>query len=124
MDNQLVKPRILVQQIVVAVIVLLLVVSAGTITVHWYETSDPYVKQVLTIQGDLAQGKAIFQTNCAVCHGLQIDSSVGPSLRNVSKRKSRVGLIKQVINGDTPPMPKFQPNPQVMSDLLVYLETL
>jgi mono/diheme cytochrome c family protein len=52
------------------------------------------------------------------------DGKVGPSLKNVSTRKSRIGLIEQVISGNTPPMPKFQPSPQEMADLLSYLESL
>ncbi|RDH51814.1 cytochrome C, partial [Mastigocladus laminosus WC112] len=32
--------------------------------------------------------------------------------------------IHQVISGDTPPMPKFQPSAKEMADLLSYLETL
>ncbi len=52
------------------------------------------------------------------------DGKVGPSLKNVSDRKSPPRLIKQVISGQTPPMPKFQPSPQEMADLLSYLESL
>ncbi|WP_236721403.1 cytochrome c [Trichormus sp. NMC-1] len=60
--------------------------------------------------GNPVQGKAIFQINCAGCHGLEADGLVGPSLQAVPKRKSRYGLIHQVISGETPPMPKFQIN--------------
>ncbi|MCA1991498.1 MAG: cytochrome c, partial [Coleofasciculus sp. S288] len=55
---------------------------------------------------------------------LQADGRVGPSLQHVSKRKSKTSLIYQVISGQTPPMPKFQPSPQEMADLLSYLEKL
>ncbi|NJK36270.1 MAG: cytochrome c, partial [Oscillatoriales cyanobacterium SM2_2_1] len=58
------------------------------------------------------------------CHGSQADGNVGPSLHNVPKRKSEIGLIHQVISGKTPPMPKFQPTAQEMADLLRYLENL
>lgn len=88
------------------------------------QASDPYVKSVLALQGDQLQGHAIFQINCAGCHGLEADGRVGPSLQGVSKRKSRFGLINQVISGKTPPMPKFQPSTREMADLLRYLETL
>jgi mono/diheme cytochrome c family protein len=86
--------------------------------------SDPYIKGVLSKAGDPVQGHAIFQMNCAGCHGFQADGYVGPSLQNVSKRKSRYGLIHQVTSGDTPPMPQFQPSAQEMADLLSYLESL
>lgn len=82
------------------------------------------MKNVVSLTGDPVQGQAIFQMNCAGCHGWQADGSVGPSLQGVSNRKSRYGLIHQVISGDTPPMPQFQPSPQEMADLLSYLETL
>ncbi len=87
-------------------------------------SSDPYIKNVLSKTGNPTQGHAIFQINCAGCHGLEATGSIGPSLETVSKRKSRYGLIHQVISGDTPPMPKFQPNVEEMADLLSYLESL
>lgn len=89
-----------------------------------FQPADPYVKAVLSLSGDPAQGHAIFQINCAGCHGIQADGRVGPSLANISKRKSRTGLIHQVVSGATPPMPQFQPSPQEMADLLKYLEQL
>lgn len=86
--------------------------------------SDPYVQSVLSLSGDAAQGKVIFQLNCAVCHGIDGQGLVGPNLYHVASHRSRVGLIEQVISGKTPPMPQFQPNPDTMADLLEYLETL
>jgi mono/diheme cytochrome c family protein len=86
--------------------------------------ADPYIQNVLARMGDANQGQAIFQLNCAGCHGLMGDGKVGPSLKNVSARKSRRGLIEQVISGKTPPMPQFQPSPQEMADLLSYLGNL
>ena len=92
--------------------------------VNVVRASDPYIKTVLSLDGDPVQGHAIFQINCAGCHGLEANGSVGPSLQGVSRRKSRFGLIKQVISGQTPPMPKFQPNTEEMADLLSFLESL
>lgn len=91
---------------------------------HLVQVSEPYVKSVLSLTGDPIQGHAIFQINCAGCHGLQADGRVGPSLQGISKRKSRYSLIHQVISGETPPMPKFKPSIKEMTDLLSYLETL
>ncbi len=102
----------------------MLVITLGIFGVQMVRASDPYVKSVLSRKGDLVQGHAIFQINCAGCHGLAADGRVGPSLQTVSKRKSRYGLIHQVISGETPPMPKFQPSVQEMADLLSYLESL
>ena len=91
---------------------------------HSLQESNPYVTDVLAKTGDPTLGHAIFQINCSGCHGLDAGGRVGPSLREVSKRKSPHSLIEQVISGNTPPMPQFQPNPQEMADLLSYLSTL
>ena len=85
---------------------------------------DPYIQSVLQLTGDADRGREIFQLNCATCHGLDADGEVGPNLRDVSERKSKVALIQQVISGQTPPMPQFQPNERDMADLLSFLETL
>jgi len=67
---------------------------------------------------------SLYAEHCAVCHGIEANGEVGPSLLGVSARKSKVKLIKQVVSGNTPPMPQFQPKPEDMADLLEYLETL
>ncbi|MCC5897483.1 MAG: cytochrome c [Phormidium sp. BM_Day4_Bin.17] len=102
----------------------LLIIGLSMVTIHHWQTSDPYIQEVLALDGDPKQGYAIFQMNCSGCHGDGSNGLVGPSLRDVSAHKSRASLIHQVIKGDTPPMPQFQPSPQIMSDLLAYLETL
>ncbi|NEQ28240.1 MAG: cytochrome c, partial [Microcoleus sp. SIO2G3] len=66
----------------------------------------------------------IFQMNCASCHGIFADGMVGPNLHHIRDRKSSIRIINQVISGQTPPMPQFQPSPQEMADLLEYLEGL
>ncbi|MDJ1181724.1 cytochrome c [Roseofilum sp. BLCC_M143] len=104
----------------------MVLLSASLLGVGWYYFGqpDPYVNQVLSLEGDITQGHAIFQMNCAGCHGLEADGRVGPSLLSVSEHKSKRSLIRQVTSGQTPPMPQFQPSPQVMADLLSYLESL
>ncbi len=106
---------------------ILVVIVAGLVAVlgvYYFRAPDPYVQSVLSLTGDSVQGHAIFMMNCAGCHGAQADGRIGPSLRKVSDRKSKIGLIHQVISGQTPPMPQFQPSPQEMADLLSYLESL
>jgi mono/diheme cytochrome c family protein len=124
LDNQITKPNILIQRLIVLALAILLAVLLSIFAAQFLGTSDPYVKSVLLLKGNPIQGHAIFQINCAGCHGLEAAGRVGPSLQAVSKRKSRYGLIHQVISGDTPPMPKFKPSVQEMADLLSYLETL
>ena len=92
--------------------------------INWYYNKDPYCQEVLALEGSASKGRDIFQINCAACHGVTAEGNVGPSLRNVAKRKSKIALINQVISGDTPPMPKFKPNSQEMADLLSYLEQI
>lgn len=103
-----------------SMLILLCAIAGG----YSLRLSDPYISQVLSLAGNATLGHAIFQTNCAGCHGLDAAGKVGPSLYRVPKRKSPSSLIEQVIGGKTPPMPQFQPNPQAMADLLSYLETL
>lgn len=124
MENQLAQPGILVRRITLIVLTVLLAISASFLGFHLIQNSDPYVRKVLSLNGNSAQGHAMFQINCAGCHGLQADGRVGPSLQHVSNRKSKSSLIYQVTSGETPPMPKFQPSPQEMADLLSYLEKL
>ncbi len=102
----------------------LVVLSSNLMGLYKRNHFSPYTQNVLSLPGNTAQGKAIFTMNCAVCHGLLADGKVGPSLKHVALRKSPSLLIEQVISGKTPPMPQFQPDPQVMADLLSYLETL
>jgi mono/diheme cytochrome c family protein len=107
--------------------VLTLVIGATAILImgsYGFRSADPYTEKVLTRVGNQIQGHAIFQINCATCHGLFADGKVGPSLKAVASRKSRSALIEQVTSGKTPPMPQFQPSAQEMADLLSYLESL
>lgn len=124
MDNQLVQPQSWAQRIIILVAMLIIAIGISVAGIYWQQISDPYIQEVLSLQGDATKGSAIFQINCAACHGLEANGSVGPSLIDVPRRKSKVGLIYQVTSGKTPPMPKFQPNSQEMADLLSYLEKL
>jgi len=107
--------------IALAIWFMVLLIGLG---LHQLSMVDPYVRQVSSLTGNVEMGHAMFQMNCAGCHGLEADGKVGPSLRGVSARKSRIGLIHQVTSGETPPMPQFQASPQEMADLLSYLEQL
>lgn len=124
MDNQIIPPSILAQRIILVVALSILIVSVSILGIYWQKIADPYVQEVLSLPGDITKGHAIFQINCAGCHGLQADKNVGPSLENISQRKSKVEIIYQVTSGKTPPMPKFQPSSQEMADLLAYLEQI
>ncbi|TRU84514.1 MAG: cytochrome c [Microcystis novacekii Mn_MB_F_20050700_S1] len=123
-NSQLVKPKFGLYRFLMVIIGVFLLISTFLIAFHLAKMSDPYIKEVLSRQGNVSRGYEIFQINCAACHGQFADGIVGPSLEDISHRKSRISLIEQVISGKTPPMPKFQPDTQAMADLLVYLENL
>ena len=86
--------------------------------------SDPYTRNTLQLSGATDRGEQLFLINCAGCHGIAAQGLVGPNLHGVNSRKSNRQLIQQVVSGRTPPMPRFQPEPQAMADLLAYLHTL
>ncbi len=116
--------KVSLQQLVLVGLGLVLAIGLVFWGIHQRQLADPYVQAVLTLDGDRDRGEDIFRLNCATCHGLEASGEVGPDLHNVSDRKSRIGLINQVISGKTPPMPQFQPEPKEMADLLEFLETL
>jgi len=111
-------------RVAIAMVAIALAICLSAFGFYRFQTSDPYISQVLSQPGEVEQGEQIFNLNCAACHGLGGVGLVGPSLEKVSHRSSQVALINQVISGNTPPMPKFQPSPEIMSDLLSYLDGL
>ena len=124
MDKQFAQPKVLAQQITIVAVAVALIVCLGILGIYLHRVSDPYIQAVLSLKGDSVRGHAIFQINCAGCHGWEADGNIGPSLHDIPKRKSKISIIYQVISGKTPPMPKFQPHSQEMADLLSYLEKL
>ena len=86
--------------------------------------NDPYTTATLDRLGSVEDGGRLFRLNCAGCHGLAAQGLVGPNLHGVDRRKNDRQLIQQVVSGRTPPMPRFQPDPQAMADLLAFLHSL
>lgn len=85
---------------------------------------DPYVQATRMLNGDADHGGQVFRINCAGCHGIAAQGLVGPNLHGVADRRSDTSLIHQVVSGATPPMPRFEVEPQTMADLLAYLKSL
>jgi mono/diheme cytochrome c family protein len=110
--------------VAIAVSMLVLCILLGAASSSLLTEKDSYTDSVLTLVGEPTKGRSIFVMNCVACHGQWADGKVGPSLRNVSERLSQARLIHQVVSGETPPMPQFQPEPQEMADLLSYLKQL
>ena len=112
----LISALMLVAAVCVAVVALVVLLPAAR--------SDPYTRSTLQLSGAAERGEQLFLINCAGCHGIAAQGLVGPDLHGVDSRKNNRQLIQQVVSGRTPPMPRFQPEPQAMADLLAYLHTL
>ncbi len=124
MTDQFAQPKEILGRLTLIILAMILIALALLMGWYLHQVSDPYVKEVLSLKGNISRGQAMFEINCAGCHGLQGDESVGPSLHHVHQHKSKISLIHQVTGGKTPPMPKFQPTTQEMADLLSYLENI
>nr|WP_238718428.1 c-type cytochrome [Petrachloros mirabilis] len=124
MKEQILTPVFSPQKILVVALGLAIAIALVALLIYQIRMADPYVRSVLSLNGRIAQGNAIFQMNCSGCHGQQANGKVGPSLRGVAERRSQISLIHQITSGKTPPMPEFQVSPEEMADLLSYLKTL
>lgn len=83
---------------------------------------------VTSIPGaDLSLGKAVYQAQCAACHGERgIGGPVGPSLQNESARRT-YRAVYAIVRDPDPPMPKLYPSritQRDLRDVSAYVETL
>ncbi len=85
---------------------------------------NQYILKTLELEGSVKDGKALFKTNCVGCHGITARGLVGPDLHSITQTLNDREIIKQVTGGLTPPMPSFEIDPQNMSNLLKYLNSL
>ena len=89
-----------------------------------YEKNKNYIQKTFELKGSVKEGDALFKMNCVGCHGITARGFVGPDLHSITIRLNDRKIIKQVIEGLTPPMPSFEIDPQDMSNLLTYLHSL
>ncbi len=89
-----------------------------------YEENNTYILKTLELNGSFKEGDTLFKMNCVGCHGITARGLVGPDLHSITLRLNDSEIIKQVIEGVTPPMPSFEIDPQNMSNLLTYLHSL
>ena len=89
-----------------------------------FPENNKFIIQTLQLDGSEREGEALFKMNCVGCHGITARGLVGPDLHSISKRMNDKEIIKQVIQGLTPPMPSFEIDPVNMSNLLKYLDSL
>ena len=88
------------------------------------DENNTYIIKTLELSGSIKEGDTLFKMNCVGCHGITARGLVGPDLHSITLRLNDAEIIKQVIEGVTPPMPSFEIDPQNMSNLLTYLHSL
>ena len=107
-------------------VLIIFVISLIFLTVFFFNhhENNKYIIKTLELKGSLKEGDTLFKVNCVGCHGITAKGLVGPELQSITKRMEDKEIIKQVTGGLTPPMPKFEIDPQNMSNLLKYLHSL
>ena len=109
------------KQFFIAFVILLI---CGSLFYFNLEKNNTYILKTLELNGSLKEGDTLFKMNCVGCHGITARGLVGPDLHSITERLNDKEIIKQVIEGLTPPMPSFEIDPQNMSNLLKYLHSL
>ena len=114
------KTKIWKRVIIVCVIFLI----SGSFFYFNHEENNTYILKTIELNGSVKEGDTLFKMNCVGCHGITARGLVGPDLHSITMRLNDAEIIKQVIEGVTPPMPSFEIDPQNMSNLLTYLHSL
>ncbi|TPG22416.1 hypothetical protein EAH87_00960 [Sphingomonas koreensis] len=63
-----------------------------------------------TADPDIAQGGALFQANCAACHGDHLQGVIGPDLHGEAGKRTLEQTVQFIIS-PPPGMPKLSPQP-------------
>ena len=97
--------------------VILLLISFICVALFYLnqEKNNRYILKTLELNGSVQEGDSLFKVNCVGCHGITARGLVGPDLHSITKRLNDKEIIKQVIEGLTPPMPSFEIDPQNLS---------
>ena len=75
---------------------------------------------------DVAHGKSVYRTSCAVCHGADGQGGAGPALKGLAARFSQDDAVAFVKN-PTPAMPKLYPgtlDDRDVADVAAYVRTI
>ena len=105
-------------------IVCVILLISGSFFYFNHEENNTYILKTLELNGSVKEGDTLFKMNCVGCHGITARGLVGPDLHSITKRLNDKHIIKQIIEGLTPPMPSFEIDPQNMANLLTYLHSL
>jgi mono/diheme cytochrome c family protein len=77
-----------------------------------------------SLPGDAKRGYALFDHNCAPCHGDDARGDEGPNLHNLAKSDARIAtLIRGGVKGEMPSFGKKFSDADVQA-LIAYLRTL
>ena len=85
MTEQLIQPKDAIQRVILSLLGIIFLAIVVVVGWYFHQISDPYMGEVLSLQGDVTRGQAMFEINCAGCHGLNADGIVGPSLHHVQQ---------------------------------------
>ena len=102
----------------------MILLISGSFFYFNHEENNTYILKTLELKGSVKEGDTLFKMNCVGCHGITARGLVGPDLHSITLRLNDSEIIKQVVEGVTPPMPSFEIDPQNMSNLLSYLHSL
>ena len=105
-------------------IIFVIFLISGSLFYFNHKENNTYILKTLELNGSVKEGDTLFKMNCVGCHGITARGLVGPDLHSITERLNDKEIIKQVIEGLTPPMPSFEIDPQNMSNLLTYLHSL
>ena len=105
-------------------IVCVILLISGSYFYFNHKENNTYILKTLELNGSFKEGDTLFKMNCVGCHGITARGLVGPDLHSITLRLNDSEIIKQIIEGVTPPMPSFEIDPQNMSNLLTYLHSL
>ena len=97
-------------------IVCMILLISGSFFYFNHEENNIYILKTLELNGSVKDGDTLFKMNCVGCHGITARGLVGPDLHSITLRLNDAEIIKQVIEGVTPPMPSFEIDPQNMSN--------
>ena len=100
------------KKVFIAFVILLI---CGSLFYFNLEKNNTYILKTLELHGSVKAGDTLFKMNCVGCHGITARGLVGPDLHSITLRLNDTEIIKQVIEGVTPPMPSFEIDPQNMS---------
>jgi mono/diheme cytochrome c family protein len=59
---------------------------------------SPFLAFAQDAEGDAAKGETIFKNNCATCHNVTAEKSVGPGLKGISERRDFPWLVSWIHN--------------------------